>query len=375
MSNFQFKNKTILIISPEKWGENYLSKHHYAIELSKENEVYFLNSQTNNTLNKKVITEKIAKNITVIHYKKTVKGLLKLPSAFIDLQFKSIIKEILNTINQPIDILWDFDQYRFPNSKAFKAKRTIFHPVDIMKQIPAKIRSRKSNLSDLTLYLSNEIIKDLKTCKPCHFINHGISEDFFRGTNSTYPFISKEKINVGYVGNIQSKFLDWKTLKTIVKNNPTVNFIFIGPYQNSNLGGDNLFKDIDFIKLQYNCTLLGSKPANELTEILPSFDAFLICYDTDNYRKEVSNSHKLLEYCSSGKVIISNYISTYANKQGVLEMVDNNIDLPLKFKNVISNLDFYNTSKKSEYRINFAKKNTYKNHIEKIAQLINSLND
>src|SRR5450755_3125876 len=38
------KNKTILIISPQAWGQMYISKHHYAITLAKlGNTVYFLN--------------------------------------------------------------------------------------------------------------------------------------------------------------------------------------------------------------------------------------------------------------------------------------------------------------------------------------------
>ena len=37
-------NKTILIISPQGWGDMFISKHHYAIELAKKgNTVYFLN--------------------------------------------------------------------------------------------------------------------------------------------------------------------------------------------------------------------------------------------------------------------------------------------------------------------------------------------
>ena len=39
----KLKNKTILIISPERWGTNFVSKHHYALELAKNNNVYFLN--------------------------------------------------------------------------------------------------------------------------------------------------------------------------------------------------------------------------------------------------------------------------------------------------------------------------------------------
>ena len=38
-----FSDKKILIISPEPWGVNHISKHHYALALIKKgNTVYFL---------------------------------------------------------------------------------------------------------------------------------------------------------------------------------------------------------------------------------------------------------------------------------------------------------------------------------------------
>ena len=40
----QLTNKTILVISPQAWGQMYLSKHHYALTLAQlGNTVYFLN--------------------------------------------------------------------------------------------------------------------------------------------------------------------------------------------------------------------------------------------------------------------------------------------------------------------------------------------
>src|SRR5215467_4271003 len=38
------ENKTVLILSPQAWGNMHISKHHYAIALAKRgNKVYFLN--------------------------------------------------------------------------------------------------------------------------------------------------------------------------------------------------------------------------------------------------------------------------------------------------------------------------------------------
>jgi len=41
MKNFELRNKTIIILSPEKWGKMMLSKHHYAIELAGMGNIVF----------------------------------------------------------------------------------------------------------------------------------------------------------------------------------------------------------------------------------------------------------------------------------------------------------------------------------------------
>ena len=47
----QLINKTIIVISPQSWGNMFLAKHHYAIELAKYgNEVYFLNPPQNQNI-------------------------------------------------------------------------------------------------------------------------------------------------------------------------------------------------------------------------------------------------------------------------------------------------------------------------------------
>lgn len=63
-------NKNILIISPDKWSELYISKHHYARYLSKNNTIWFLNAIGNYKLEKKISIQKHNNyNIYIIDYK------------------------------------------------------------------------------------------------------------------------------------------------------------------------------------------------------------------------------------------------------------------------------------------------------------------
>ena len=72
----EFSNKHILIISTEAWGNNHITKHHYATELAKlGNQVYFLNPVSDKT---EVVT--IFQNLKAIDHKPMFRGVNRLPS-------------------------------------------------------------------------------------------------------------------------------------------------------------------------------------------------------------------------------------------------------------------------------------------------------
>ena len=76
------KNKIILLISPEAWGKSFVSKHHYASYLSKNNTVCFLNpvkgAKINAFGNVGVQTKKINNNLIEVSYENLVPRLNKL---------------------------------------------------------------------------------------------------------------------------------------------------------------------------------------------------------------------------------------------------------------------------------------------------------
>ena len=370
---FTFKNKIILILSAEDWGTNLLSKHLYAKELSKNNTVYFLHTCPHSSQNKNIEASFISENLTLIHLRNVVRGIFKLPSFCIDLQNNFIIKKILTKINQPIDVVWSFDQAKFQNLKQFKAKKTIFHPVDyIVKE--SVFLTKIANNADVVFSVSTAILNKINTTTPKHFINHGIDEIFLIENKSFEKpnHIKSDTINVGYVGNLQMKLIDYENLIKTIQENPTLNFVFMGPDKKSNLGGQQQFKELNTLKSLQNTYFTGELPKNELVKILPFFDIFWLCYNNNKFPTEVSNSHKIMEYLSTGKVVVSNYISTYKNVT-ILEMVMDNNLLAEKLKEVSLQIVQYNSIKKQQQRITFANENTYKKQIERIENIINTL--
>ena len=372
MEEFRFEKKNIIILSPEKWGKNHISKHHYAKELAKKNKVWFVESCGETKSNQSiVILDSEIQNLTIIKYRQTIKGRRFLPKKIISLLEKKIVGRILKKIGVKIDVVWSFDQFRFLNLNKFDAKIKIFHPVDITNS-PSSLKSFIANSSDIIFHVSDYIVEDIQTKKPVYFIQHGLSEEFINPIKIDKPkYILENKINIGYVGNLISKFIDWENLIKAIKENQDVNFIFIGPYKGSNLSSNSLNKnEINILKGLNNVVLAGEMKSNEIASVISYFDFLWLCYDTIKFKKEVSNSHKVIEYISSGRPILSNKILMY-NDSDLIIQCNNNSDFGKLVQDAIKNIDKLKTESLSEKRKEFAKKNLYSNKINEIKELIN----
>jgi hypothetical protein len=134
------------------------------------------------------------------------------------------------------------------------------------------------------------------------------------------------------------------------------------------------------LQLLPNVKLHGAVNTAVLSEGLKQMDALLICYSAFHREGVVRNDHnhhKVLEYLGTGNVIVSTYLTAYADKQPqVIEMIpdrDTNEKLPALFDQVINNLHVYNSLEKKKLRSDFAKQYTYPNQIKRIEYLINNL--
>jgi len=377
-----FRNKNILIISPEEWGINYLSKNHYAIELIKrKNKVVFLNPPKRKLINYEINKNVNLDNLLIINCPFSYRGINRIPYKVRKLFQLKESKKLLKFLGTKFDVVWSFDPFRFQDLGVFQANLNIYHPVDVHK---SKVERNIANSADVILATSDKILEKIDPLNTPKFkINHGLAEHFVQYNGSIMNSENKnpneipknDKIKVGYVGNLLYKYLDVKILRTIIKENQKVDFYFIGPYQISNLMTEE--RNIDFIKFlkeSKNVHLMGSKPSNDLPSYLYQFDILLLCYTGDRNVAEMANPHKLLEYLSSGKTVICHYIDEYNNKRDLVEMVDDNKLMPRRFTTIIENLQFYNTPDKSKMRIKYATENSYSRQMKKINKIIKRLN-
>jgi len=163
----------------------------------------------------------------------------------------------------------------------------------------------------------------------------------------------------------------------LVSENPQVRFNLFGSYKasQSNIGDwddTDTKKFIATLKAKPNVEFHGTVPSHELARALRRMDALLICYDVNKDQSKGTNYHKVMEYLSTGKVIISNNITTYSHRPDLVRMVDsrqNNDELPILFKETIARLDVDNSAATQQLRIDYARENTHSRQLDRIEKI------
>lgn len=366
----KLRNKVILIISPERWGKLYVSKHHYALELARRgNEVFFLNPPRM-TEPISIDIQEVEKNLRTIDYRLIIRGSNRLPMVLRKRFHKNLANRIIESIKRSIDITWSFDPSSFQYLPAFGSQINIFHPVDVHKP---RFEKTIAKYADLILATSDRILERYRCFdKPKFKINHGLADYFLLSKSNHYDFIKHpRRINVGYVGNLHYQYLDTTILEQIITHNPDVDFYFIGPYEKSNIGRKKFNSTfIELLTILTNTYLVGEVASKDLPGYLGDFDLFLLCYTGDRNISEMANPHKILEFLSTGRVVVSHYIDEYRNQDHIICMGRRNSDLPELFSDVINKLDYYNDKNKLKERISMARNNTYDRQLNRIESIL-----
>ncbi len=347
-----FTNKNILIVSPENWNHLFVSKHHYAIELSKHNKVFFLNPPSG----KFSITESKYRNLWVIDYTPFLKGLRFFPK-FVQLYFMRNKFERIQTLTSgQFDCVWSFDNSVFFDFSFFpKRILKISHIVDYSQNFQF---AQTASTADICFGVSQNIVdRLLKSNQNSFLVPHGVSIE-----KSDFPTVKlpgKNSIKAMYAGNLDSRYLDRSVLFELINKHPYVDFIFLGS------GGS------DWPRNEHTF-FLGVIAHEHLQNFLQQADVLLLIYDVEKYPNQLTNAHKILEYLASGKVIVSTFISDYSGNP-LVEMAINQRDLSILFNRIVSDLPVYNSLERQKARMEYAGSNSYSDRLVAIEQLIRSV--
>lgn len=359
-----------------------VSKHHYALELVKSgSKVFFIEPPDLEQKGIKIEQSKDSPSLWLVKYRPIFRGKRFLPPFVFSVLIRVQIHLLIKKIGYKPDVLWSFSGFLFQNLKWFGAAKNLFFAADLFSE---KTPPPELNTADTIIGVSDTICNKLsqQTTSPVYFIDHGLSSPFEEMAYQNLKNISAhnvkrvEKIQIGYIGNLRMQALDRDTMKkTILKFND-FQFTFWGSYQSQgNLGSyevDETKEFIDFLKCQPNVKLNGPVDPTQLAKDIQSMDLFWLCWNLENYDTwDGSNSHKVLEYLSTGRPVVSHFISTYKNTDllFMLQNPDNKNYISL-FEQVIEVVKKGEDVKIVEHRIKKALINSYQNNLQKISKII-----
>ena len=365
--------KKAIVVSPQSWGKMFISKHHYAVELSKLGyEVFFVNPPKENKLGglpRIKIEETEYENLVTVNHTLFFSNYLKFHLPFLHHILIFIQRWLLlKKIGKP-DIILSFDLTNNFSLKGLVCKK-IFFAADEPRAEQNFVSARNADLivsvSQHILDLYQKYFPETKKL----LINHGLSEEFL---NIPKDLPKKYNgINIGLSGNFLFNDIDYPVLLQIVEENPDVKFHFYGNHSTaSNIGTDSSKANLDYleqIKNRSNSVFHGVLCKRELALELNQMDAFLICYDPKKGQSSGSNSHKILEFLSTGKVIFSSHFSYYEGTDLFVmntSRVDNSLLIKL-FHDGIYSLNEINNSYRQDCRKSFSQENSYDQNLVKI---------
>ena len=379
---FELSNKTVLLISPERWGKMRVSKHHYALELAKNNcNVFFLEPPANNLADTCIVKEcPDHKGIKIIQYRPVFKWKRLLPAFIFRLLLRKQVQIILKAIGSTPDVVICFQGYLFLNLKWFHAEKIIFFAADQFENttIPPEIQT-----ADLVLAVSDTIQKRIADAGfRARQINHGLQPAFVELARKTIltnknTYKGERSLAIGYVGNLRMQALDRLMMMNVIRSYPQHRFLFWGSYKQSelNLGGvltDEANSFIDFLVEAPNVELRGVVSGDELLTQMLDCDLFWLCWQTGIYKMwDGSNSHKILEYLATGKPVVSHYVSSYKDT-GLLYMLQDadNSGYAELFQQVINLVQKGESEDVRHKRLQFALDNSYANQLNRIEQFL-----
>ncbi|KAA3649603.1 MAG: hypothetical protein DWP98_06720 [Bacteroidetes bacterium] len=369
----EFKEKSILLLSPQSWNHLWVSKHHFAIELANlGNLVYYFSPPEHGLLPIiKLKRYEASKNLFLVEIKIPLPLILR--HKFTSL-YKKLIKFLINRFvkkNQvKIDVIWDFDVnntfYLSEKESVYQNSIKIFQPVDLNTGHRFYGKS-----PDIILSVSDSILNQYSYLKTkSHNLGHSVSPVFNRGT---YKFKDKESLSFGFAANFNKPFIDWETIALLSDSFPEHQFYLFGPFSLENTMSN--FSKANFMMLlkRVNVHFVGSLAKEVLAKQFHEMDGLFMFYNKYKNENNNSNSHKILEYLITGKPIITNSLKYYKDKDELITMTDEDAkpeNILLVFSRFVKELPKLSTNEKQYYRTSYASKFTYLSQIKEIERLI-----
>ena len=358
------RNKHILLISPEPWSHIFVSKHHYALSLSRAgNFVYFLNPPAQEM----GISGTEFPDLYVVSYRKFVKGLRFFPGWFQRLAMRIKFTQIQSMCNVKFDVVWSFDNsvffdFSFLPTNVLK----ICHVVDLNQNFQIKKAASTASFCFCTTERIRQRV--LQFNARVTKINHGCNLPPETDANS---WSSSERPTALYAGNMRMPFIDWMVLKELVSAHPEVDFLFLGPDDGVSRASALMEAAKEAVLGSPNVRTIGKVGHESLQYYYRQADLLLIAYQ-EEFHQDQANPHKMMEYLGSGRMVVCTFTEEFVDvsEAGLILMSRRNADFLRFFDLALKNFQFWNSDALRMARQRFALENTYEMQIARIEKII-----
>lgn len=346
----------LLLISPESWDGHAVSKHHYAVELArrKHRVLFYGPPEHGGSLRVERVKSQHVE-IEVVRGPKVAPGLRYMPTMIRRRLEATWLRKLECIIGQNIDVVWLFENSRFFDMRFAGERLKIYHQVDLNQNFHPGIAARTA---DKVFCVTRRIQDKLASFEVNAVrIQHGLA--FLEPSGDINPegFV-EAGINVVYVGNLSMKLIDKDSIINCIKKHTKVVFHFLGSRDDADLFQNHL-------RSYGNVRLHGKVASEHIQDFLAAADVLLLCYDS-RYWLQASNSHKLMEYLASGKVVVASFTEEYKESSDLLAMAGLGDDFCALFDKVLANLSYWNCADRQEARKAFAENHTYDKQLDKI---------
>lgn len=296
----------ILLISPEAWGPNFVSKHHYATTLARAGHtVWFLNPP-----GKPFSVTETPEGVRVVDYQPLFRGLGRMPAWLSAWLTRWEFLRLQSRAGTRWQLLWNFDSSRFFNLSRLPATvYKICHLVDLNQDIQRPLLAATSHLClGTTRYIVAELARHNANS---HLLGHGYQPPAPPDPAFQFAAPGTNPVKAFYVGNLSMAYIDWDILYRAALAYPHIDFVFVGPEGKSNLAKEDRQQEKrQQLKALSNTHFVGPVAARHIPQVLHHASLLLVAYQ-EVYHQDQAAPHKLLEYLASGKPVVATYTESF----------------------------------------------------------------
>lgn len=357
----KIQNKNILLVSNEPWGDVWYSKHKYAVELSKQNKVFFLDPVSK----WKVIDlfsfffdiRKVSEKLYVIKYTNKLPVVNSFFYNLNNLLVCRLLKSRLKKNNIQNIIFWTFDPARLHTPKKLGAEISFFHAVDDYQFRFFEEKALCKNVNYIFCISKSFMQKYALFKKPVFYVPHALMKAEFSIDKESSITISFKNYGL-YIGVLDER-VDYTLLKKIIENFPTLTFLFIGPlrFHQNNLIAHELFFEKKYKNLKY----LDTIPFQNLKYYIDQ-SAFCLAVMNEKYPGNLTGHQKIRQYLALGKPVFCNIFTDFTEISELMYMYANPLELLDKLKTFVEKGENITLKEKRiQYALGFSFENIFNN--------------